>query len=267
MDGDPDRDGLRRGLESMVALESRLEETLALASAATEGYLEAATHIDPLRSLVAGQREALQAHMEELGDADVPPVGTAVSAALEPAPKTRGGEGEKTALGRLREVATAFTEAAFAYAALHALAHRFYHVATADLADRHRTNYLQAARAIHRAVGDVVVQGVLEAGHACRCQCPSCDPGVCLCWHVHAEPDASAPGAATEGIVVRAPRADSNAERAGLRNGDVILAVDGREIGSYQDMLDAMRAHEPGDDAELRVRRGTADPQELTLTR
>ena len=36
--------------------------------------------------------------------------------------------------------------------------------------------------------------------------------------------------------------------RAGLRHGDVILAVDGREVRSYQDMLDRMRDHQPGEE-------------------
>lgn len=71
----------------------------------------------------------------------------------------------------------------------------------------------------------------------------------------------------TEGIVVRAPRPGSNAERAGLRHGDVILAVGDRKITSYQDMLDRMREYQPGAKVKLRVRRGTGKPQELVLTR
>lgn len=167
----------------------------------------------------------------------------------------------------MRALDTAFSQAALAYEVLHGVAHRFFHPATAELADQHRRNYLQAAETIHQALGDVVLQLLQDAGHACRCECPACNAGICLCWHVHVEPVANGPGVSGEGIVARAPRAGSNAERAGLRHGDVILAVDGEEVGSYQDMLEKMRAREPGQRVELRIRRGADEPQELELIR
>lgn len=194
MDGDSGQDGLWQGLSSMVALESRLEESLALLSAETRGYLEAPIVIGRLHSLVTGQREALQAHLQDLGETDIPPVVSAISAAFETPPETQRGKQGEGMVATLRAVATAFTQTAFGYVVLHGLAHRFYHVATADLSDQHRRNYLQAARAIHQAVGDVVVQELQEAGHACRCECPACSPGICLCWHVHVEPDVTGPG-------------------------------------------------------------------------
>lgn len=125
---------------------------------------------------------------------------------------------------------------------------------------------MQAIQAVHQAIADAAVQELQETGHVCQCECPACGPGICLCWHVHAEPDATGPGVPREGIIVRAPRAQSNAERAGLRHGDVILAVEGQEVGSYQDMLDRMREHEPGTEIRLRIRRG-GEPQDLVLTR
>ncbi|MGH2555413.1 MAG: PDZ domain-containing protein [Actinomycetota bacterium] len=265
MKGDAGKDGLRRGLDSMVAVESRLEQRLAEALAETKGYLEAPTIIGRLQSLVVGQREALQTHVQELGDTDVPVVGSAISVAFEAPSKERGKQGDET-IATLRALATAFAETAFAYAVLHALAHRSYHVPTANLADEHRRNYLAAAQAIHQAVGDVAVEELQEDGLTCRCECPSCSPGICLCWHVHADPGITGPGAPTEGIVVRAPRAGSHAERADLRHGDVILAVGDKGIHSYQDMLDRMRDHQPGEVVSLRVRRGADEAQEVMIT-
>lgn len=264
--GDVGKDGLRQGLESVIALESRLEQRLTEVLAATKGYLEAPRVIGVLQSRVTRQREALEAHLRGLGDTQVPPAGPAVSAAFEGSSETQGIQGESV-IALLRGLATALTEATFAYVALHALAHRSYHVATANLADEHRRNYMGAAQAIHQAAGDVAVQELDGAGHMCRCECPSCSPGICLCWHIHLDPEVTGPGVAREGIMVRAPRAGSNAERAGLRHGDVILAVSGNEVRSYQDMLDRMRDHQPGEDASLRVRRGVGDPQELIITR
>lgn len=267
MNGDSDHDGLRQALASMVALESRLEESLAALSADSKGYLEAPDVIGHLHSLVTGQREALQPHLESLTDPEVPPLEPAISPAFDASRETNPGKPGQGPVAALGALATAFAQAAFGYAVLHGFAHRFYHVATANLADQHRTNYLRAAQAVHQAVADVVVQELQEAGHACRCECPVCSPGICLCWHVHAEPDVTGAGVSREGIVVRAPRAASNAERAGLRHGDVILAADGQEVRSYEDMLARMLAHQPGERVELRVRRSSGDPQDMVVTR
>lgn len=265
-DGDVGQNGLRQSLDSLIAQESRLEETRVLFSAEEEDYLEAPTIIGQLHSLVTGQREALQAHVQGLGEKDIPSIGPPISAAFESAPETQSGTQAKESFALLSAVATAFTKTALGYSVLHALAHRSYDIATADLADRHRRNYLLAVQTIHQAVGDVAVQELQEAGHACRCQCPACGPGVCICWHVHAGADVTGP-TSTEGIVVRAPPAESNAERAGLRHGDVVLAVDGQEVRSYEDMRDGMGAHEPGEEVKLRVRRRTGGPEELIVAR
>lgn len=58
-----------------------------------------------------------------------------------------------------------------------------------------------------------------------------------------------------------------NAERAGLGHGGVILALDGRELRSYEDMRDGMGAHQPGEEVKLRVRRGAGDSHEMVVTR
>lgn len=131
MEGEAGTDGLQKGVVSMIALESRLEQRLTQALNETKGYLEAPTIIGSLQSLPIGQREALQTHLQELGDQDVPPVGSTITVAFE-APSERAEQGQET-MATLRALATALTETAFAYAVLHALAHRSYHVPTANL--------------------------------------------------------------------------------------------------------------------------------------
>ena len=43
---------------------------------------------------------------------------------------------------------------------------------------------------------------------------------------------------------------------AGLRTGDVIVAVDGAAIGETQELRDAMNAHRAGDEVEISFYRG-----------
>ena len=68
------------------------------------------------------------------------------------------------------------------------------------------------------------------------------------------------------GILVRLPRANSAAVQAGLRQGDVILAVDGETIRTYQDLLAGIRKHGPGDQIQLQTLHGPDDPREITVT-
>ena len=258
-------DGLRQCLDSIVVLESRLEEALACLAHQTREFLEAPVVIGQLQSLVAGQRQAVELHVQELGGVPVPPLGATIAEAFDgyPAP-TSGPQGPLAILG---DVAAAFTRAAVGYGVLHALAHRAYDVATADLADQHRRRYLQAIETVHRAVGDVAVQELHEAGHPCRCQCPACGPGLCICWHIHTEPHVADEEQLAEGIVVRTPRVDSNAERAGLGRGDVILLVDDQAVGTYEDMREGLGSHQPGDEVRLRVRRLTDEVEDVIVRR
>jgi S1-C subfamily serine protease len=48
---------------------------------------------------------------------------------------------------------------------------------------------------------------------------------------------------------------NSPAARAGMRDGDIVVAVDGQEVRSSPELLAAIRRHEPGDQIRLRVAR------------
>ena len=49
---------------------------------------------------------------------------------------------------------------------------------------------------------------------------------------------------------------DSPAERAGLRPGDVFMAIDGEAIADVEALVEAIQAHDAGDRVRLRIRRG-----------
>ncbi|MFJ9741588.1 trypsin-like peptidase domain-containing protein [Streptomyces sp. NPDC101166] len=57
---------------------------------------------------------------------------------------------------------------------------------------------------------------------------------------------------------------DGPGDRAGIRAGDVITAIDGRRVHSGEELIVKTRAHRPGDRMELTVRRGGGD-RTLTL--
>lgn len=58
-----------------------------------------------------------------------------------------------------------------------------------------------------------------------------------------------------EGVLIGDVIEDSPAEKAGLNRGDVILSVNKKEVNTPQELQDAIRELEIGDQAELRVKR------------
>ncbi len=65
------------------------------------------------------------------------------------------------------------------------------------------------------------------------------------------------------GVTIREVREESPAEKAGLKEGDRILEMDGRKITTPRDVRRTLRNLEPGDTLQIKVRRGS---QEKTLT-
>jgi len=66
----------------------------------------------------------------------------------------------------------------------------------------------------------------------------------------------------TEGIIVTGVTRNGPAHKAGLQPGDVIVAVDGKQIGEARGAMLAILSHRPGDKIALTVRR---DGEELAI--
>jgi S1-C subfamily serine protease len=72
--------------------------------------------------------------------------------------------------------------------------------------------------------------------------------------------------AGVRGVVVLGVQPGSPAEKAGLRGvertirgavlGDIIVGIDGKAVDDYDDLYNALDAHQPGDHVKLKVRRG-----------
>jgi serine protease DegS len=55
---------------------------------------------------------------------------------------------------------------------------------------------------------------------------------------------------------------DSPADRAGIRSGDIVVAVDGKPVPGIRDLLDKITRHKPGEQVKITIYRG---PEKLTL--
>jgi putative serine protease PepD len=68
-----------------------------------------------------------------------------------------------------------------------------------------------------------------------------------------------------DGAFVADVTPDSGADDAGLRAGDVIVAIDGDEVETSTEVADTVREHEPGDEIEITIERDGKE-QDLTAT-
>lgn len=57
------------------------------------------------------------------------------------------------------------------------------------------------------------------------------------------------------GVIIKEVTPDSPAERAGIKQGDVILSYDGEKLLDSDDLFDLVRSDKPGDDVELVILR------------
>lgn len=58
------------------------------------------------------------------------------------------------------------------------------------------------------------------------------------------------------GLLVARVAEDSPAEKAGISRGDILLAIDGQEVETTQDVQEILRTHKAGDSIVLKLKRG-----------
>jgi len=260
-------DRLQQLVADMVALEHQIEEAFVQWLLEVQGHAEAAEAIRRFQTMVKGQREALEACLERIGGGEP---GSASFVAPFDMPAVRHKGGPHAGSNALQAITTAFNHAAFGYAILHTVAHRFNDRTgegnAADMAEQHQRSYFLASQAVYRLIPDVVI-GEMGTNRECVCTCPSCSLGICLCWHAHIDSLMPVSPADGGGILVRLPKANSAALKAGLRQGDVILAADDQQVQTYQELQAEIRKREPGEEVRLRGKRGSGEPLEVTVTR
>ena len=234
-------------IDQLIVLEGQVESQAEAVSEAVGMEPRLGALVEAIRKTTRDQHAALERQRERVTGAD---------------------EGSLRLPLSVRTLHGSLSEAVLGYAVLHAAAHRAFDSQaegnTADLAEAQLRSYASLIQQFNLLISELVIKELSSIGAECRCMCPACSLGLCLCspqgattvrqaWR---ETDTPAPEG---GLRIRQPRSGSEAQRVGLRVDDQVVAIGATaiptdlEIGAVQG---AIRAHDSGDEMVLTVRRG-----------
>jgi hypothetical protein len=163
-----------------------------------------------------------------------------------------------------------FAAATRAYAELHITARVLYEPGVCDLAERHLAHHIDGLQVMAGLLPGALARELNADGLFCRCICPSCSIGACLCvrssvaaiasaWGWHGLP----PG---DGVELRSPpRPGSQLAAAGIHERDHVLSVDGAPVRSNPELQAALRKHALGETARLSVQRSSGELLEVPV--
>lgn len=282
---DPHKMKLRDHIVAMLGIERQIVAALEPISKELQGHAESSAVLGRIRAMAEEHIEALRIRIMGIGVREP-------DLLLAPVPSGVPGRGTGEPGGpsmALQALYTLLSQATFGYSVLHVVAHRqldspwaIEEGNTADLAEELLKEYARALEILDTKGCEVVVWELSKEGLECRCVCPSCALGICLCW-IHGTAtvvDARRPVLAREaapaaaGLAVALPRTNSVALLAGVSEGDAIVAIDGQRVGGDAN-VDAMvggfqtaiKAHGPGDTIRLKVRNPSGDVRNVQLAR
>ena len=256
----PPVEPLQPALAELLALERAILLRVAELRARTGDRAQAGTLLSEIEQLAQAHAANLRTRLEGTPvDLDQP---AAALLSLTPAPA------HHSASSALRDAYTIVQQAVIGYSALQPIANRMRDSwvtgaeegTTAHIARDHLQQYTAAAGRLVTALHDLVVDELDTVGEDCRCTCPSCGIGVCICaisarGVIAQAAVAARPPLAEHGIELRPPRPGSAAAAAGLQPGDLITAVDGTVVEATSALLGLVRDHQPGDIMQFTVRR------------
>lgn len=267
---------LQTQLAHMIALEVDIEQRLEKLIPEVSDHAEAKVLLTGFQNLSRGHRQALETRLRSISDNPSHNEGLYAKGFVTSGLSAEGNYPVSTSL---QTVYTLLNQAVIGYSVLHPLATRFLdspYVAdegtSFHLTRQHTQNYVQAIQQISRLIHDVVIWELDLEGLECQCICPSCGVGICLCAlagksflsHTWVE---VGPIADDEGIYVQSPKKNSAAMQAGLRRGDVILAMDGQKISAFRDLQRCVDNAEPGKEIRLTVHRDSDKLEEVVIVR
>ena len=260
-------------LADMIALEATIVQRLEEVIPEVAGLAVVSSLLEDFRALSGDHRQALETRLAMLRGNESLSGETvtiyAVNNHLDAA--------EYPATSSLQAIYTLYHQALVGYAMLGSLASRSLDSSSiADegtsthLAIQHTDDYVGAIQKTSRLINDVLLWELDRDGVECQCLCPSCSAGICPCavWWRNVLSDAwseAGPIANDVGIYVQQPKQGGAATQAGLVRGDVILAVEGKEIESLGDIQSAVRNSQPGEAIQLTVRHHTGELEDIVL--
>ena len=268
---------LQQHLASMVALESQIETTLAEIVARGTGHPDADTLLGRIHAMGKDQHAALDARLEVVRSEGSGSNAWGTIPDFSDLTRATGRGSANSVSFALHIVYTMLNHAIFGYTMLQALAHRYRDSKTAggentgDVSEQHTRNYAAAVQEINQLIHDVVLWELSQSQDECRCTCPSCSLGVCLC-SVSSRAILNSAWADTapvrqDGILIQTPKSGSAAAIAGLREGEVVMAANGQVLHTPQDLQGVVRKHLQGEDITLRVRREGVETLDIVVTR
>jgi PDZ domain-containing protein len=253
---------VRSSLNDLIAIETGIVDAVERWADALRASPEAATTIGRLRTTSKSHRDALEDRLSVIagsarsGPSDQP---------VMPAPTQSASEA-------LRRVAEAAVVAAFACEAAYQTARLSRDGDTCDLLATQLSDHAGTVAEARRALPPVLARELRGAGLTCVCRCPMCSIGACGCIRATlAESEIAWTGqelARTSGLTLHSPpRPGSQLAEAGLEEGDLVLSVDGDDVGRNAEAQAALRRHEVGDEVRIEVERRGGVRSEITVRR
>ncbi len=282
---DPHKTKVRDHIVAMLEVERQILAALGPSSRELQGHPETSALLERIRSMAEDHVHALRIRLMGMGVQE--------PERLQPSSLSQDSEESSIQLlspsAALQRLFGLLSRAAFGYSVLHIVAHRQLDSGwaieegnTADLAEELLKEYAHTAEVLETKGCELVVWELGRDGLPCRCICPSCSLGICLCW-VHGQgtlAEARRPlltGESTPtagGFAVTPPRPDSVAVVAGFGQGDSIVAIDDHRVGGAEtvnamvgDFQKAISAHGPGETIRLQVRNASGGVRDVRLTR
>ncbi|KSV63294.1 hypothetical protein N182_37260 [Sinorhizobium sp. GL2] len=253
---------IRRYVLELVGFEGEVAGRLEQAQQLSSGHPDTLAAVQRLRPMVQTHRDQLAAYLKDSGGAE--PCGETTS----PQPTSR----EATALSKvLRDLCLAFHHCALSYGMLYEVALRLYEPRLRAIAPKHMKAHADAALSTARLLPGVVAWQLAQDGLGCACICPMCSIGACGCVSLATRTltaawcDAAPAESESPGVVLQNPKPGSQLARAGVKGGELLLAVDAQEVTTTDEIQDALRKHRLGDDVRFLIQRGSESPRELVV--
>lgn len=247
-------------------VQRRLADALDIELGVAAALVSAARALDHVGAMaeVERLRTAVREHVDALEALGLDPGGPSP----DTLPATEIGGGPTQAILSVQQ---GFAAATQVYADLYTTARVLCEPEVCDLATRHLAHHIEGLRVLARMLPGAVARELNADGLFCRCICPSCGIGACLCVRSSIAMVADAwgwPGLPIgDGVELRSPpRPGSQLAAADIHEGDLIVSVDGTQVRSNEELQAALRKHQIGEMAQLWIKSSTGEHRAVAIS-